>query len=152
MRIAEFLSPDAVIDPLTSQDKRGVLVELCERLVELHPELERRRVLEVLEARERLGSTGLGEGVAIPHGRLAGLPRVVACFGRSARGIDFGALDGKPARLVFLLLAPEAPTGIHLKALARVSRLLRNPEIRGEILRAADATEIHRRIVDADGG
>jgi PTS system nitrogen regulatory IIA component len=152
MQIAEFLSQDAVIDTLTSHDKEGVLGELCERLVELHPEFERRELLRVLHARERMGTTGLGEGVAIPHGRLGGLRGLVGCFGRSREGVDFGALDGKPARLIFLLLAPEAPTGMHLKALARISRLLRNPGLRGEILQAEHAEEIHRRIVAADGG
>ncbi|HXN54964.1 MAG TPA: PTS sugar transporter subunit IIA, partial [Myxococcales bacterium] len=108
------------------------------------------RLLEVLLEREKLGSTGIGEGVAIPHGKLAGVPSVIAAFGRSRAGIDFAAVDGKPARLFFLLFAPENSAGIHLKALARISRLLRSPTFRQAILDAPDRLAIHRLIVQED--
>jgi PTS system nitrogen regulatory IIA component len=96
----------------------------------------------VLIERERLGSTGIGDGIAIPHGKSPDLDHLLISFGRSRQGVDFDSLDGKPAHLFFLVLAPENSAGVHLKALARISRLLKSHNIRSELMNAADAAEI----------
>lgn len=152
MNIAEFLSPDAVIDPLVSRDKKGVLHEIAGRLSAVRPGVDREAFLRVLEARERAGSTGIGEGIAIPHGKVPGLDGLIACFGRSPEGVDFESMDGRPTRLFFALVAPESAAGIHLKALGRVSRLFRDIDFREAILAADGAREIYERFVEADEG
>lgn len=150
MKITEFLSPDAVIGQLQSKEKRAVLEELSLPVASRLPQIPPDRLREVLEERERLGSTGIGEGVAIPHGKLAGLPSLVATFGRSTGGVDFQAIDGRPTYLFFTLFAPENSAGIHLKALARISRLFKNAALRQAILQARDEREIFRLIADED--
>jgi PTS system nitrogen regulatory IIA component len=92
--------------------------------------------------REKLGSTGVGEGIAIPHGKLAGLPKIVVGFGRSKTGVHFDAIDGKPVQILFLLIAPEDSPGTHLKALARISRLLKDVAFRQRLLAAQGADEL----------
>jgi nitrogen PTS system EIIA component len=106
--------------------------------------------VEVLREREKLGSTGIGEGVAIPHGKHAGLTQLLAAFGVSREGVDFEAIDGKPTHLFFALVAPENSAGVHLKALARISRLFKNPRFRAAILEAGSAADIHALIVQED--
>lgn len=150
MKIAEFLSPKAVVADLGAREKQAVLGELCQALARAHPELNAGRLLEVLRDRERLGSTGIGEGVAIPHGKLAGLPQLRASFGVSREGVDFEAIDGKPTHLFFALVAPENSAGIHLKALARISRLFKNGRFREAILEARTADDIYRLIAEED--
>ncbi len=127
---------------LKARNKKEVLEELCGRIVELYPKLDRDRIVGILLDREKLGSTGVGEGVAIPHGKLGDLNRLIACFGRSPQGLDFQAVDRMPVRLFFLLLAPENCAGAHLKALARISRLLKRPNLREELLAARTREEI----------
>jgi PTS system nitrogen regulatory IIA component len=150
MKIAEFLSPNAVVADLTAQTKGEVLVELSRALTRAHPQLKAERLVEVLQERERLGSTGIGEGVAIPHGKLGGLPQLMASFGVSRTGVDFEAIDGKPTHLFFALVAPENSAGIHLKALARISRLFKNPKFRQSILEARSGEEIYRLVSEED--
>ncbi|HWV38923.1 MAG TPA: PTS sugar transporter subunit IIA [Vulgatibacter sp.] len=150
MTISDFLSPDAVIADLVGERKRDVLAELCAPIARRFPGVGQERLLSVLEERERLGSTGIGDGVAIPHGKLAGLPGLVATFGRSAAGVDFDALDGRPSHLFFALFAPESSAGIHLKALARISRLLKSAELRSRIMAAKDAKAIYDLLTAED--
>lgn len=150
MKIAEFLSPLAVIPDLKAANKAGVLRELSESLSKANPQLKPERLIQVLQEREKLGSTGIGEGVAIPHGKLGGLGGLCASFGVSRAGVDFEAIDGKPTHLFFALVAPENSAGIHLKALARISRLFKNPRFRQSILQAATAEDIYRLIADED--
>lgn len=150
MKITDFFGPDAVVADLQAGEKRAVLAELCSPLAGRFPGFTQDKLLAVLEERERLGSTGIGEGVAIPHGKLAGLPSLVASFGRSVEGVDFEAIDGKPTHLFFALFAPENSAGIHLKALARISRLFKNSALRKAILEASDAREIYRLIAEED--
>jgi PTS system nitrogen regulatory IIA component len=145
MKIVEFLRPDAVIASLSSQTGPAVLSELCRPLAATQ-RIDPQRLLDTLLDREKLGSTGIGEGVAIPHGKLSVLPGLTASFGRSIAGVDFRAIDGKPTHLFFALFAPENSAGAHLKALARISRIFKNPSFRDAILRAADADEIYRLI------
>ncbi|MHB1843313.1 MAG: PTS sugar transporter subunit IIA, partial [Deltaproteobacteria bacterium] len=121
MKLEDFLDRSAVCAGLTATTKEGILRELAGLVAPRCPGLSADRLFETLLERERLGSTGLSGGLAIPHGRIAGLERIVGAFGRSEVGLDFGALDGQPSRLFFALFAPEKAGGDHLKALARVS-------------------------------
>ena len=150
MRIAEFLSPEAVVASLSARNKPDVLRELSAALARAHPALQEERLVGVLREREKLGSTGIGEGVAIPHGKLNGLSQLCASFGVSRKGVDFEAIDGKPTHLFFALVAPENSAGIHLKALARISRLFKNPRFRESILKAATPEQIYSLIAEED--
>jgi PTS system nitrogen regulatory IIA component len=150
LRISEFLSPQAVIADLRARDKQDVLREMSAAFARAHPPLKEERLVEVLREREKLGSTGIGEGVAIPHGKMAGLTQLLAAFGVSREGVDFEAIDGKPTHLFFALVAPENSAGVHLKALARISRLFKNPRFRAAILEAPTAADIHALIVQED--
>lgn len=150
MKIAEFLSPDAIIANLASRSKGGVIEELSEPLSRASPGLKTQRIADVLEAREKLGSTGIGDGVAIPHGKMGELPRLVASFGISREGVNFDAIDGKPTHLFFALVAPENSAGVHLKALARISRLFKSPQFRQAILEARTPAEIYQLISTED--
>ena len=149
MKIVEFLRPEAVIASLSGQTAQAVLAELCRPLIAT-ARADGQKLLETLLEREKLGSTGIGEGVAIPHGKVAGLPGLLASFGRSERGVDFRAIDGKPTHLFFSLFAPENSAGAHLKALARISRIFKNPAFRDAILKAPGAEEIFRLIEAED--
>lgn len=150
VKIAEMLDPAAIVADLRGTGKKDVLGELTDALVTAHPQLHRDEVLRVLLERERLGSTGIGDGVAIPHGKLKNLDRQLIAFGLSRKGVDFDAMDGKPARLFFLLIAPEDAVGIHLKTLARISKLLKAPLVRDRLQAAASRQEIHRIILEEE--
>lgn len=136
MEIADLLTPAGVIANLRATGKKQVLQELGRRIATIAG-LQEKHVFDVLVERERLGSTGIGMGVAIPHGRIAGMHRLHGLFARLERPVDFAAIDDRPVDLVFLLLAPESAGADHLKALARVSRLFRNAAI-CEKLRGTD--------------
>ena len=112
MRIQDIIPPEAVVDGLLAETKEGVLRELSEAVCRRLPALSPDRLTAILMDREGLGSTGIGEGVAIPHGKIPGIDRLVAVFGRSPAGVQFASLDGKPARLFFLILAPENSAGM----------------------------------------
>jgi PTS system nitrogen regulatory IIA component len=150
MRIEDILAPELVIATLGASTKAGVLDELASAVAAHHPDIDRARLIEALDERERLNSTALGEGVAIPHGKLPGLRRVFAAFGRSSGGVDFQSLDGKPTHLFFLLVAPEESAGAHLKALARISRLLKDDGFRTRLREAPDAEALYRIIREED--
>jgi PTS system nitrogen regulatory IIA component len=150
MRIAEFLREDLVFPDLAASDKEGVLAELCTGLARVYPALSAQKLAETLREREKLGSTGIGDGVAIPHGKLPSLPGLLAAFARKKGGVDFAAIDGKPTSLFFVLFAPENSAGLHLKALARISRLFKQPQFRQAILAAEDAPAIFRLISEED--
>ena len=150
MKIAEFLREDLTLPQLAASEKAGALAELCGALARAHSSLDGNKLVETLLEREKLGSTGIGEGVAIPHGKLAGVPGLLAAFGRSVSGVDFQSIDGKPTQLIFVLFAPENSAGIHLKALARISRLFRNPAFRKAILEAPSGKAIFQLISEED--
>ncbi|HYE00662.1 MAG TPA: PTS IIA-like nitrogen regulatory protein PtsN [Alphaproteobacteria bacterium] len=124
----DLITPRAILPSLRATSKKQALQELAKRASELTGQHER-GVFDVLLERERLGTTGVGHGIAIPHGKLASLDRVYGVFARLERPIDFDAIDEQPVDLLFLLLAPEAAGADHLKALARVSRLLRDQAV-----------------------
>ena len=150
MRIAEILGKDLLIPNLQSKNKKGVLEELAGILVAQGklPNLD--KVVEILLDREKLGSTGIGDGIAIPHGKIKDLKGVVASFGRSREGVDFESIDQKPAHLFFLLVAPEDSAGIHLKALARISRLLKDSTFRKSLMEAETKEELYQIISEED--
>ncbi len=150
MKIADLLSDRVVIPELQAEGKAEALDEMTQVLADATPGIDRARLREVLEDRERLGSTGIGGGVAIPHARLPGLSGILAVFGRSSRGVDFDAVDGAPTRLFFLLVAPEDSSGMHLKALARIARLLKEQTVREQLLACDDRDGLLRIIREAE--
>ncbi len=150
MKITEFLKPDAVLSKLTARSKSELLQEMGGLLAHSSPSVDSARLVTVLEERERLGSTGIGEGVAIPHGKIAGLPALVAAFGVSREGIDFNAVDGKPTHLFFVLVAPENSAGMHVKALALVARLFRSSKLREAVLQAESSEAIYSLLAQED--
>ena len=142
MEIMDILVRDAVILDLGVQTKREVLAEMANALAKVEPQIEADRLLEVLLEREALQSTGIGEGVAIPHGKMVGLDRLVASFARSHEGVDFEAIDGQRTHHFFLLVVPEHSGGQYLKALARISRLLKDKYFRDMLRSAKSAKEL----------
>lgn len=149
MRITDILEPTAVLDDVAGSTAAEVLTQICRPLAATTG-VDVQRLVDALLARERQCSTGVGDGVAIPHARVAGLRGLVAGFGRSRAGIDFKALDSKPTTLFFVLLAPEGVPGLHLNALARISRLFKSAAFRESLLRANGAAESLQLIAAAD--
>ncbi len=150
MKITDFLDVKTVSPALNHEEKNAVLGELAELLASHYPELEKKKVLDVLVERERISTTAIGEGVAIPHGKLAGVDRVVGAFARSPAGVDFASLDGCPTHLFFALIAPENAAADHLKALARISRLLKDEGFRRRLMAGETAEELFAIIVEED--
>jgi nitrogen PTS system EIIA component len=149
MKIVELLSTAAINADLKATSKNEALAELTDAILRVESSLDRDEIITVLQERERLGSTGIGDGVAIPHGKLKQIDRLLISFGRSRTGIDFDSMDGRPAHLFFLLVAPEESVGVHLKTLARISKLLKNPEVRRQ-LQAAETSEAIYRIISQE--
>lgn len=150
MQITDMFEKGYIIEELKATSKRAVLAELSEIFSRDQKGLEPGTMVDVLIEREKLGSTGIGDGIAIPHGKLKGLDRLVISFGRSRQGIEFDAIDGKPVHIFFLLMAPESSTGQHLKALAKISRMLKDPYFRNDLMEARSAEEIYRKIAEKD--
>src|SRR3712207_1647485 len=142
MPLLDFLDPQAVLPALRVSGKKQALQELAAHAARLTG-LAESAVYEALLGRERLGSTGIGEGIAIPHGKLPGLNRIFGLVARLDRPVDFEALDDQPVDILFLLLAPEGAGADHLKALARVARVLREPGIVERIRAARDADALY---------
>ncbi|MBU6280684.1 PTS sugar transporter subunit IIA [bacterium] len=149
MTITDILAPDRIVPELGATTKQGVLEELAALLAGATG-TDAARLLAVLRERERLNSTAIGEGIAIPHGRLPGLRGVVAGFARSTPGVDFDSVDKQPARLFFVLVAPDDAAAMHLKALARISRLLKDKDFRARLLELPTREAIHAAIVAED--
>src|ERR671930_1656349 len=142
MLLTDLVAPNAIIPALKVNSKKQVLQELAAKAAELCGQNER-TILETLQQREKLGSTGVGNGIAIPHGKLAKLDRLFGLFARLDRPVDFEALDGQPVDLVFVLLAPEAAGADHLKALARIARLLRDADVARKLRQSRDAEALY---------
>jgi PTS system nitrogen regulatory IIA component len=142
MPLNDLVAPDAVLPALKVNSKKQALQELAAKAAELTGQSER-GIFEILLQREKLGSTGVGNGIAIPHGKLPKLNKLFGLFARLDRPIDFEALDGQPVDLVFLLLAPEGAGADHLKALARVARLLREPDVVQKLRQSRDADALY---------
>lgn len=149
MKILDVLLKEAIIEDLKAVDKKGVLEELVAPVARIggvnHDDL-----VKVLMERERLGSTGIGEGVGIPHGKVKGLESLALGFGLSRRGVDFDSMDGRPTHIFFLLITPENSTGLHLKLLAQISKILKNDLFKKKLLDATDKDEIYSIIKEEE--
>ena len=159
MKILDFVNPGLVVPELLGKEKAAVLRELAFHVASHGgpPDpsaspgaIDAEELIRVLTERERLASTAIGDGLAIPHGKLGSVQRLIGCIGRSQGGIDFESMDGSPTYIFFVLVGPEQSTGIHLKALARISRLFKEPEFRGRLMQARGAAEMYRVIADED--
>jgi nitrogen PTS system EIIA component len=150
MKITDLLSPELIIPDLKGTTKPDVLGELAKAMSANHPEIKLTDLMAVLAERERLGSTAIGDGIAIPHGKLRGVTKIIGAFGRHEHGVDFDSLDGGPSQLFFVLVAPEDSASLHLKALARVSRLLKEASFRSKLLEAKDASQLYSLIKEED--
>jgi PTS system nitrogen regulatory IIA component len=150
MRISEFIQPNMVWADLHASNKPEVIREIAENISSKVPQLNADEIASVLINRENLGSTGIEDGVAIPHAKIRGLSKVLVAFGRSGKGIEFQAHDQKPTHLFFVLLAPENATATHLKILARLSRLLKESMFRERLMQAPNDEDIYKIIIDED--
>jgi nitrogen PTS system EIIA component len=150
MKITEILSAEMVVPELGGTTKPQVLRELARPIANKYRDLDLAAITAVLAERERLGSTAIGDGIAIPHGKMPGVKQILGTFGRHRIGVDFESLDGRATHLFFVLVAPEDSTSLHLKALARVSRLFKDGSFRERLMAANDAEEIFRLIVEED--
>lgn len=149
MKILDVLHPDAILSDLKSQDKKSVLEELVEPISHITG-MDHHELVRVLMDREQLGSTGIGEGIGIPHGKVKGLESMIIGFGLSKRGVEFDSIDNKPTNLFFTLITPDQSTGLHLKLLARISRLLKDDSFRHSLLNASSPEEILSLIEEQD--
>lgn len=149
MKILDVLQLETIIPELTSRDKKGILEELAAPIAKLTG-LRHSDLVRVLMEREQLGSTGIGDGIGIPHGKIAGLDRMVVGFGMSRQGADFDSLDGRPAHIFFVLVTPEQSTGQHLKLLARLSRILKSDLFRKKLMAATSRNEVYAIIRNED--
>jgi PTS system nitrogen regulatory IIA component len=147
MPLSDFLVPEAVCPSLASTSKKQALQDLAEHAARLTG-LDSREIFETLLQRERLGSTGIGRGIAIPHGKLAKASGLFGMFARLDKPVDFEALDGEPVDLVFLLLAPEGAGADHLKALARIARVLREPNVTVMLRNTRDASALYSVLIE----
>ncbi len=142
MNISDNLAKDLVIHELQSSDKSEVLKEMVSTLADTGLEVDVDKALKVLNDRETLGTTGIGDGIAIPHGKLECLEDIVVIVGRSSDGVDFEALDMKPCKIFFMVLAPEQGAGAHLKVLAQISRQLKDDAYRQAFIGTNDKAEL----------
>ncbi len=149
MKISEILHRSAIIADLKSSDKKGVLEELAAAVSEM-ARTDSHRILKVLLEREQLGSTGIGGGIGIPHGKLNAIHSIVVGFGLSRGGVDFDSLDNKPVHIFFLLITPENSTGSHLKVLAQISRLLKQSDFKERLMKSQSVDDIIDVIHDVD--
>ena len=149
MKILDALPKEAILVDLKAVDKQGVLEELVIPIAQIAG-IKTEELVKVLMERERLGSTGIGEGIGIPHGKFKDLESLLLGFGRSQKGVDFDSMDGLPAHIFFLLITPENSTGLHLKLLARISRILKNDLFKEKLLRAKNRDEIYSIIKEEE--
>ncbi|MBK8169717.1 MAG: PTS sugar transporter subunit IIA [Sandaracinaceae bacterium] len=150
MRIVDILTVDRVVSVLDVQDKNAALRAMAKLFASTDWELGEEDIYKVLADREVVASTGVGSGVAIPHGRVDGLSTMRAALAICPKSVDFDAIDGEPVRILVAVLAPNRHTGDHLKALARISRLLRDESVRMRLLRAQDAVSLHAIVAEED--
>jgi len=151
MRLSEILVIDNIIPELKAKDKKGVLGELAEVIANYDANIDKGLLVKVLIEREHLGSTGIGDGVAIPHGKLSSVKQPIVSFGRSKKGLDFDSMDGQPAFLFFLLLAPENSSGVHLQVLTKIARILKSSTFRKALMQVNSRQEIYQTIIQTHG-
>ncbi len=150
MKITDFLGASSVIPDLKGKEKQAILREMAEWMASVDQSLDGEKLLQVLLEREKISSTAIGEGVAIPHGKMAGVERVRGVFGRSLEGVDFESIDGALTHLFFVLIAPENSAADHLKALARISRVLKDSAFRARLMEGRTREEIFQIIQEED--
>lgn len=150
MHLTEILRRDLFWPNLKSTTKPEIIRELAQNISSVVKDLDTATIDSVIVERERLGSTGIQDGIAIPHGKIAGLEKIILACGVSKNGIDFESHDQKPTNLFFVLLAPEFAAGQHLKILARLSKLLKSSEFREKLVRSSDADEMYKAILEED--
>ena len=150
MKIVDLIQRDMIVPALAAKDKRGILEELAQHIATRSKKIDRAALAKVLIDREMLASTAIGEGVAIPHGKLGAVTEIIACLGRAPGGVDFESMDGQPTYLFFVLVAPETSTGAHLKALARISRVFKDVEFRRRLLGAETAEAMYQIVAEED--
>jgi PTS system nitrogen regulatory IIA component len=150
MKLSDILEEDNIIPDLKARDKKRTIEELTEAIVKGNPSLDKDSLIRVLLERESLGSTAIGDGVAIPHGKYPGISTPIISFGRSRKGLDFESMDGQPVFLFFLLIAPEDSASIHLKALARIAKMLKDSNFRKVLIEATTKKELYKIIIHND--
>ena len=150
MKIDEILSKDSIIANLTGTNKEEVLREITDFLQNQSLIKDKETLFNTLMEREKLGSTGIGENVAIPHGKSDELSQIITVFARSLKGVDFEALDQKPVHFLCMVIAPSNSTGQHLKTLARISRIFKNQNLRDNILKLQNADQIYSLLLVED--
>ena len=150
MKITEIITKEFIIDELRAATKEDALAALASVLLRENVMNDLDEIVKILMEREKLGSTGIGDGIAIPHGKIPGLDDLLISFGRSKAGIAFDALDGKPVHLFFLLMAPEHASGQHLKALAKISRMLKDEAFRTRLMAAKSRDDLFALIAEKD--
>jgi fructose-specific phosphotransferase system IIA component len=150
MQILDFLSVDSIKLSMESKNKKDAIKELVEVLFKSGKVKDKKKMIQTLMEREELGSTGIGQGIAIPHGKSDTVSDLAAAFGVSTEGVSFDSLDGEPVNIFFLLVAPEGAAGAHLKALARISSLLKDKYFRKSLLSAQNAEEVIKIIQEEE--
>lgn len=150
MKVVDFLRPDCVLPSLTGGSKAEVLFSMAVFLASHQHGIDPSILARVINEREALASTAIGDGIAIPHGKIDNLDHLMGVIGRSVEGLAFDSIDGKPTHIIFMLVAPSNSAGVHLKALARLSRLFRDAAFRRRLIEAADSAAIYQVIVDED--
>ena len=150
MKLSEIIEEHNIIPELKARDKKGVLEELAEVITRHNPSIDKAALVRVLVERERLGTTGIGDGVAIPHGKMNGVEHPIISFGRCTRTLDFDSMDGQPTHLFFLLLAPENSSGIHLQVLAKIAKILKSSAFRQKLMEVDSRHELYQTIISAD--
>lgn len=150
MKVSEVLKKECVIPNISSTNKQDVIREIAGKLCSEHTNINLDDLVEVLLQREKLCSTAVDSGVAIPHGKMSGISNIIAAFGRSTKGIEFESLDGHPTHLFILLLAPEGSAGAHLKVLARISNMFKSRDFRKKLMDADSEDEIYKLIIEED--
>jgi nitrogen PTS system EIIA component len=148
MQMDQILKIGFLNENMLAKTKTEALEELVNALIKGGLKLNCAKVIEVLQQREKLGSTGIGDGLAIPHGKISSLDEIVVAFGRSKKGVDFDSLDGKPVHIFFLLLAPENSVGQHLKALARISKMLKKANFRQKLIETDSKSDLYKLIIE----
>jgi len=148
MQMDQIFKIGFLTENMLAKTKTEALEELVNTLIKSGLKLDSAKVIEVLQQREKLGSTGIGDGLAIPHGKIPSLDEIVVAFGRSKKGVDFDSLDGKPVHIFFLLLAPENSVGQHLKALARISKMLKKANFRQKLIETDSKSDLYKLIIE----
>ncbi|RLC32522.1 MAG: PTS sugar transporter subunit IIA [Deltaproteobacteria bacterium] len=150
MKLSEMIKEENIILELKAKDKKGVLEELAGVIARQEPSVDKEALVRVLLEREQLGTTGIGDGVAIPHGKLNGIEHPVISFGRSRKGLDFESMDGQPTFIFFLLVAPDNSSGVHLQVLAKIAKMLKSRPFRDKLMEADSTEAIYQTIVHAN--